>query len=402
MTAGGVVRHRCVRMHARDACAATWDSLGTTRELKSQWRQHAACGNLLATNKGDGRGNPAMSHAARITHRARRRMLFAACGAFALSVGGLTAVPVHAQSAYGYTGSSVIVDYSVLDRLGPAPHVPDGRFVLRVSARPSASRTHVALHHVVHRHPRHLVRRIAHHPVRHLVGIVHDGSVTIDYAALPPRIDTSGPRIVLRRPGTATVAAAAPTVDQPEAPLTPPPRVHASAQQTVVLTPPAPRPTPSPTPPETPLPRVATVPSAPASRADPPELSSLLPIGGVALAATRSPTKPVSNVPQSDNRAIHFAPGNAELQGDAQAVLDALAQKLKTVPDERIQLVAYASGNSDQAIEARRVSLARAVMVRAYLIQHGVASTRIDVRALGNRVTGGGAADRVDLVTVGQ
>lgn len=122
------------------------------------------------------------------------------------------------------------------------------------------------------------------------------------------------------------------------------------------------------------------------------------------MAATRSPTELVSDtaVPQSDSRAIRFAPGAAELQGDATAVLNRVVQKLKTDPRERIALVAYAGGDADQAIKARRVSLARAVAVRAYLIEHGVPSARIDVRALGNRVTGGGSADRVDLVTTGR
>jgi len=179
-----------------------------------------------------------------------------------------------------------------------------------------------------------------------------------------------------------------------------------ATQQAVVLTPPAPRPTPSPSPTAPSPPRVATTPPAPDARPGPrsnlPELSSLLPIGGVALAATRSPTEPVTphSVPQSDSRTIRFAPGAADLEGDASRVLDTLAQSLKTAPHERIELVAYASGDTDQAIEARRVSLARAVAVRAYLIEHGVASSRIDVRALGNRVTGGGSADRVDLVTI--
>ncbi len=349
-----------------------------------------------------------MPHAAGTTHRATRQLLMAGVVALAVvSLGGGTVAPAHAQSAYGYAQSSVTVDYSVLDHLGPAPRVPDGRFVLRVPARPG---THVALHHAT-RHRRAVARRVVHHPVRRLAqvhparrltDVVRDGSVTIDYAALPPRLDTSGPRVVLRRPGTATVAAAAPSVEQPEAPLTP--LAHAAVRHAVVLTPPAPRPPPSPTPTAPSPSRVATAPSRAEPRADTSELASLLPIGGVALAATRPATEPVadSNAPQSDSRAIRFAPGAAALQGDAPAVLNSLVQKLKAAPSERIELVAYASGDADQAIEARRVSLARAVMVRAYLIQHGVASTRIGVRALGNRVTDGGSADRVDLVTTGR
>ena len=351
-----------------------------------------------------------MPSMARTTHRTTRQFVTAAVGALALSVGSGALVSAHAQSAYSYSSPSVTVDYSVLNRLGPAPQVPDSRFMLHGSAQPATHR--VALGHNTPRHSRVVaqqkVRRPAPvvaqaHPTQRVAEVFQDGNVTIDYGALAALNPASGPRIVLRRPGTATVAAATPAAAQPEAPLTLPP-VHSATQQAVVLTPPATRPAPSPTPAAPVPPRVATAPSAPETRTDTSELASLLPIGGVALAATRSPTEPVAPraVPQSDSRAIRFAPGATELQGTASSVLDGLAQKLKAAPTDRIALVAYASGDADQAIEARRVSLARAVAVRAYLIQHGVASTQIDVRALGNRVMDGGAADRVDLVTIGR
>ena len=48
---------------------------------------------------------------------------------------------------------------------------------------------------------------------------------------------------------------------------------------------------------------------------------------------------------------------------------------------------------------ARRLSLSRALQVRSYLIDQGVRSTRIDVRALGANVPSG-PADRVDIKTV--
>lgn len=355
-----------------------------------------------------------MPSTARTAQRATRQLVTAAVGAFALSVGSGALVSAHAQSAYSYSGPSVTVDYSVLNRLGPAPQVPDSRFVLHVPAQPAAHRAahRVALGHGAPRHPRVAVQQNAHrsarvvaqaHSTQRVAEVVQDGNVTIDYGALAALNPAAGPRIVLRRPGTATVAAATPAAAQPEAPLAPPP-IRSATQQAVVLTPPASRPAPPPAPAVPSPPRVATAPSAPETRTDTNELASLLPIGGVALAATRSPTEPVAAraVPQSDNRAIRFAPGATELQGDASSVLDGLAQKLKASPTGRVTLVAYASGDADQAIEARRVSLARAVAVRAYLIQHGVASTQIDVRALGNRVTDGGSADRVDLVTTGR
>jgi hypothetical protein len=63
----------------------------------------------------------------------------------------------------------------------------------------------------------------------------------------------------------------------------------------------------------------------------------------------------------------------------------------------RLELLAYAAGTEDQANRARRLSLSRALAVRAFLINEGVRSTRMDVRALGNNVDGE-PADRVDIL----
>jgi hypothetical protein len=62
----------------------------------------------------------------------------------------------------------------------------------------------------------------------------------------------------------------------------------------------------------------------------------------------------------------------------------------------RAQIIAYAAGTNDTASQARRLSLSRALSVRAYLIEKGVASTRLDVRALGHQVDSG-SPDRVDI-----
>ena len=67
----------------------------------------------------------------------------------------------------------------------------------------------------------------------------------------------------------------------------------------------------------------------------------------------------------------------------------------------RVQLMAYAEGTAETASQARRLSLSRALAVRSFLINQGVHSTRMDVRALGNKVEGG-PADRVDAVLVGR
>lgn len=99
---------------------------------------------------------------------------------------------------------------------------------------------------------------------------------------------------------------------------------------------------------------------------------------------------------------LKFKPGATDLGNGPQPVLDTLANRLLANESLRIQIVSHATGGTDDAMEARRVSLARAVAVRAYLIEKGVRSLRIDVRALGNRAENGPVADQVDLMVVSQ
>ena len=63
------------------------------------------------------------------------------------------------------------------------------------------------------------------------------------------------------------------------------------------------------------------------------------------------------------------------------------------------QVKAYADGATGSASSARRLSLSRALSVRSILIKFGVRSTRIDVRALGDR-NEGGPPDRVDVLVL--
>ncbi|HEX9461478.1 MAG TPA: OmpA family protein [Alphaproteobacteria bacterium] len=96
---------------------------------------------------------------------------------------------------------------------------------------------------------------------------------------------------------------------------------------------------------------------------------------------------------------IPFAAGAAELPGDAKAALDRAVGELKRDDSTRLQIVAYATGGDEAGSQARRLSLSRALAVRSYLIDQGIRSTRMDVRALGNR-SPEGPADRVDVVMV--
>lgn len=67
----------------------------------------------------------------------------------------------------------------------------------------------------------------------------------------------------------------------------------------------------------------------------------------------------------------------------------------------RLQLKAFAEAIGNNSSKARRLSLSRALAVRSFLIENGLRSRRIDVRALGI-ARDGGATDRVDIVSLDQ
>jgi outer membrane protein OmpA-like peptidoglycan-associated protein len=124
----------------------------------------------------------------------------------------------------------------------------------------------------------------------------------------------------------------------------------------------------------------------------------------VPAAATAAPPVQMAAATTVGNAAsaLKFKPGATDLGSGAQPVLDTIANRLLANETLRVQIISHATGGADDAMEARRVSLARAVAVRAYLIEKGVRSLRIDVRALGNRAENGPASDQVDLLVVSQ
>jgi outer membrane protein OmpA-like peptidoglycan-associated protein len=132
--------------------------------------------------------------------------------------------------------------------------------------------------------------------------------------------------------------------------------------------------------------RPAPEPARPAPSAPPPNATA-------AAATSAAPALAHLNV-------VRFPQGRAEIPPEGQELLDTVASQLAANAKLRLQLVAYASGVADDAVAARRLSLARAVQMRSYLIAKGVSSVRMDVRALGNRNESGGPADRVDVMIV--
>jgi outer membrane protein OmpA-like peptidoglycan-associated protein len=104
----------------------------------------------------------------------------------------------------------------------------------------------------------------------------------------------------------------------------------------------------------------------------------------------------------SRRNSIPFAPGAEE---PAPSVLDtvrAMSGGLNAALSNgsaRIQLEAYGGKQNDKSSDARRLSLKRALIIRQLLIDDGVPSERIDVRAMGGASQG--ALDRVDVFVRG-
>lgn len=94
---------------------------------------------------------------------------------------------------------------------------------------------------------------------------------------------------------------------------------------------------------------------------------------------------------------ITFAPGSADLNPATDAALREIGAEVAKNPAAVVNVIAYAGGPKDDPSTPRRLSLDRALAARAVLMQAGVPSTRIYVRALGASA-GEGPADRVDLV----
>lgn len=97
-----------------------------------------------------------------------------------------------------------------------------------------------------------------------------------------------------------------------------------------------------------------------------------------------------------DGFRIRFSPGTEEIGTEAGDLLSGLVEKLAADGASQIEIRAYAGAKPDPA-NARRLSLSRALNIRSFLIDRGVDSKRIALRALGNTSPPDQPADRVDL-----
>jgi len=225
----------------------------------------------------------------------------------------------------------------------------------------------------------------------------------------PPPAAKPAPAVVVERP---TQTAAAKPAPAPAPVVAPKPAPVAPAAAAAPPEPPKPAPAIA-RPPEPPKP----APAAPGVVAAPPESPKPAPPPAPVAAQPPEPPKPAPAVaverpgqtaavippPPAPARPsvvgatrVTFEANSPALSAEARAALDRLAADMIADPARKITLKAYSSGGGGP--ETRRLSLARGLAVRAYLIDKGVARERLDVQALGASADGG-PADRVDAVS---
>ena len=158
----------------------------------------------------------------------------------------------------------------------------------------------------------------------------------------------------------------------------PSPPPEPASQQQAKAAPPAPPPTVKPVE-KKPAVEKPAPPKAPIAAAKPKPKSKAMEQAAVTPAPKETPTGPTLRVT--------FGATASKLPAAAKNDLKALVKKLKGKDNLRLQLLAYAGGKSLSPSKARRMSLSRALSVRSFLIESGMRSTRIDVRALGSKAT---------------
>lgn len=114
-----------------------------------------------------------------------------------------------------------------------------------------------------------------------------------------------------------------------------------------------------------------------------------LPLPSIAPAAT------VAAVSDKPSRSITYAKNKVDLSDAAKAELSDVAETLKKTQGN-VRVVAYAAGTAEEATVAKKTSYARALQIRAFLIEKGVNKLNVNVQALGNAATGSNA-DRADI-----
>ena len=194
-------------------------------------------------------------------------------------------------------------------------------------------------------------------------------------------------------------SAAAPSAPKQlsEAKAPPAPAKPAAAVETKTAAAPPPAPAPAP---KTEVAEAPPPPSAPPAPAAPAVAPAAPSAPEAASATTPAPAAPEqASLPDATGEKpaqVLFNGDDTKLSADGQGVLDGVYAKLEASNELRVQLMAYAAGPDLTSSKARRISLSRALSVRSYLIEKGLRSTRIDVRALGDKEQGA-PENRVDV-----
>ena len=112
------------------------------------------------------------------------------------------------------------------------------------------------------------------------------------------------------------------------------------------------------------------------------------------IASLPTITSPVA-MSAPDELRLRFNQGSATLGAESTTVLAGVVARMSQ-SKERLQVRAFARDEKGRRSASRRLSLSRALAIRSYLIDQGIDSQRIDVRALGIP-TDNSYSERVDL-----
>ncbi|MBV9044295.1 MAG: hypothetical protein JO348_15825 [Alphaproteobacteria bacterium] len=260
------------------------------------------------------------------------------------------------------------------------------------------------------RGPIHLHMPVKHPVARHVPRRAPPSNVALDAAppvtappAPPPPRRTAPPRTVAPSSNVAVATPPAYTSDVSALP-------ENSAARLVGAETAAPPPKPNRPTPAKPPKQAAHAPSPPPPAAATGDASIPFTLGGPMSAPPRRtasttppPARTAPSVPaQTGMRRqsqIPFAPGQSSPANADVAAVHSLAASLNAALNAgatRVQLEAYGGPRGDKSSDSRRLSLKRALVIRELLIEDGVPSEKIDVRAMGG-VDDSGAADRVDV-----
>ena len=213
-------------------------------------------------------------------------------------------------------------------------------------------------------------------------GLPPPGRIESRIVAIPERGNARIPRDLLYSSPPAPPPAVATAEPRPIAPVAAPPK------PIIPVVPPAPTPTPA----TRPTPSVAAVTPPPAAAPAPPPSAAPAPPAaepGRPVAVTTATPSLAPATKGSAVASIPFTAQSADLSDVAKSELDRVAKNISDKALRQVELRAFATGADP---ESRKIALARALVVRSYLIDRGVKS-RIEVGGFS-----GGDGERVDIL----